>query len=285
MHWPEDAAGWPLTEFSRHILVKPHRWHVQEAGEGDLLFLIHGAGGATQSWRGLFPLLTETHRVIAVDLPGQGFTGLGARQRCGLDHMAEDLLSLMKSQGWKPKALIGHSAGAALALRLALMGGTPHGQVIGINAALDNFKGVAGWLFPAMAKMLSLNPFSANFVIATTTRATVERLIQGTGSHIDADGIDLYHRLATDWTHVDGTLAMMAQWSLDGLRARLGEVEVPVTLIAGDRDRAVPVEISVEAAEILENATVVEEARLGHLMHEEDPALVARHIRIALSKV
>ena len=283
MRWPENAAGWPLTEFSRHILAKPHRWHVQEAGEGDLVFLIHGAGGATQSWRGLFPLLARTHRVIAADLPGQGFTGLGARQRCGLDHMAEDLLSLMKSQGWKPKALIGHSAGAAIALRLALMGGTPNGQVIGINAALGNFKGVAGWLFPVMAKMLALNPFSANFVIATTNRGTVRRLIEGTGSEIDEDGIDLYHRLATDWSHVDGTLAMMAQWSLDGLRARLGRLDVPVTLIAGDRDRAVPVETSIEAAAAIRNAKVIEEARLGHLMHEEAPELVAEHIRAALS--
>jgi len=118
MKWPKDADGWPLKDHSRLVLHRPHRWHVQEAGKGDTLLLIHGAGGATQSWRHLFPILARTNHVVAVDLPGQGFTQMGAQQRCGLDHMAEDLLSLVRNQGWQPKAVIGHSAGAAIALRM-----------------------------------------------------------------------------------------------------------------------------------------------------------------------
>ena len=39
--------------------------------------------------------------------------------RLGLDAMAEDLAALLADQGWQPQAIIGHSAGAALALRLA----------------------------------------------------------------------------------------------------------------------------------------------------------------------
>ena len=65
MRWPEDADGWPLRQYSRHVLSRPHRWHVQEAGEGETLLLIHGAGGATQSWRDLFPRLAEAHHVVA----------------------------------------------------------------------------------------------------------------------------------------------------------------------------------------------------------------------------
>ncbi len=80
------------------------------------------AGGATQSWRGVFPLLAAQARVVAVDLPGQGFTQLGARMRCGLDHMAEDLWSLCRYEGWQPAVIVGHSAGAAIALRMAELG-------------------------------------------------------------------------------------------------------------------------------------------------------------------
>ena len=97
MKWPDDLADWPMADVSRKVLCRPHRWHVQDAGTGDTILLIHGAGGATQSWRGIFPLLAQTHRVIAIDLPGQGFTEIGARGRCGLRHMAEDIAALMES--------------------------------------------------------------------------------------------------------------------------------------------------------------------------------------------
>lgn len=282
MRWPRDATGWPMADLSRIILHRPHRWHVQQGGLGETLLLIHGAGGSTMSWRGLMPILMQTHHVIAVDLPGMGFTQSGARQRSGLDSMAEDVLALMRDQGWNPTAIIGHSAGAAIALRMAELGAVPQGQVIGINAALSNFKGMAGWLFPVMAKALALAPFTANLFAGTMTEAKVRSLIKGTGSVLDDAGIALYLRLASDRGHVDATLSMMAQWALDGLLARMPTFPRPVTLLVADKDTAVPPQSSRDAAWILPLAQVVELPGLGHLAHEEDAALVARHILTAL---
>lgn len=275
MHWPEDAHNWPLTEYSRRVLHRPHRWHIQEHGRGPLILLIHGAGGATQSFRGLFPFLAKTHRVVAVDLPGQGFTQLGAQQRCGLDHMAEDLLSLCRNQGWAPDIVVGHSAGAAVALRMWELGLPAATGILGINAALGNFKGVAGWLFPMMAKALAVTPFSAGVFASTTTRSGVRSLVQGTGSTLDLDGLDLYYRLATDRGHVDATLSMMAQWSLDGLLARLPQIDASVHLVTGLADKAVPPQVSRDAVEKLPRAVLTELGGLGHLAHEEDPAAFA----------
>ncbi|WP_237267622.1 alpha/beta fold hydrolase BchO [Sulfitobacter alexandrii] len=146
-----------MSAQSRFVLCKPHKWHVQELGRGPTVLLVHGAGGATQSWRHLMPILAETFHVIAVDLPGQGFTRLGARQRCGLEPMAEDLARLCAAEGWQPRAIIGHSAGAAIALQMALTL-NPVPRVVGINAALGNFRGLAGVVFPLMAKALAMTP-------------------------------------------------------------------------------------------------------------------------------
>lgn len=284
MRWPQDAAGWPLTEHSRFVLHRPHRWHVQEAGKGDTLLLLHGAGAATQSWRALFPILAASHHVVAIDLPGQGFTQSGARGRCGLVPMAADILSLMQHENWRPAALIGHSAGAALALRLADTGALPDGApVIGINAALGTFKGLAGWLFPMLANALAATPFAADLVAAGMTEAKVRNLLDRTGSRIDATGVACYLRLARDRAHVDGTLAMMAQWRLEGLLARLPAIRAQVTLIVGAGDLTVPPETSAAAARRLPRARVVSVPRLGHLMHEEDAAGVAALIRAALA--
>lgn len=272
MRWPPDERTWPLSAYSRQVFCRPHRWHVQEAGRGPTLLLIHGAGGATHSWRCVFPrLIAAGYHCIAVDLPGQGFTQLGARQRCGLDHMATDLLTLMQQENWDPSAIIGHSAGAAIALRLAELGAMRDGHVIGINAALGNFKGVAGWLFPLMAKFLAANPLTSTIFSGTASAQTVERLIKGTGSQLDDEGLALYLRLIKDRPHVDGALAMMAQWQLDGLLARLPDISVLTSLITGMNDGAVPYRTSHAAASAMPNAQVIDLPNLGHLAHEEDP--------------
>ncbi len=283
MRWPPSAHDWPHAGLSRQAACRGHVWHVQETGRGPALILLHGAGGATQSWRGLLPLLAARFRVIAVDLPGQGFTRRGARSRCGLDPMAADIAALAAQEGWDPAALIGHSAGGAIALRMALDHPDPI-PVIGLNAALGNFRGVAGWLFPVMAKVLALNPLTAPMVAATMRRASVERLLTGTGSRPDAEMIRLYTALASDRAHVDGTLAMMAQWRLDGLLDRLDRIAGPVTLIAGVADLAVPPEVSREAAARLPHGRFVEVAGLGHLMHEEAPDRIAALIVETLAR-
>ncbi|WP_342077387.1 alpha/beta fold hydrolase BchO [Yoonia sp. SS1-5] len=278
MRWPDDARDWPLRQHSRQILHRPHRWHVQSHGSGETILLIHGAGGATQSFRHLFPLLCPQYQVIAVDLPGQGFTQLGAQQRCGLDPMAKDLLGLCQAEAWMPDLIVGHSAGVPLALRMCEMGMRPQYGIVGINAALGNFKGVAGWLFPLMAKALAVTPFSASLFASTTTRNSVRNLVAGTGSTLAPEGLELYYRLATDRAHVDATLSMMAQWSLDELLARLPQIETHVHLIAGLNDKAVPPSISRDAAARLPMATLTELAGLGHLAHEEDAPAIARII-------
>jgi magnesium chelatase accessory protein len=249
-------------------------------GKGPQLLLIHGAGGATHSWRDIMPLLAQTHQVIAIDLPGQGFSQLGSPARCGLDAMAKDLASLINQEGWTPTAIIGHSAGAAIALRLAELGVSPRGQIIGINAALANFEGIAGFLFPAVAKLLSLNPLTARIFTATSgNRAAVERLIASTGSNLDPIGLKLYETLISRRSHVDGTLAMMAHWKLDGLLERLPNIHHQTLFITGANDQAVSPSTSEAAALRMKSARVQQLSGLGHLAHEESPQRVVELIR------
>lgn len=112
---PGLPADWPHRAASRVVASPPHRWHVQDMGTGPAIVMLHGAGGAGHSWRGLMPLLAPQYRVIVPDLPGHGFTRIGARGRAGIDAMAEDLARLCATLGVAPVAVIGHSAGAALA--------------------------------------------------------------------------------------------------------------------------------------------------------------------------
>jgi magnesium chelatase accessory protein len=274
---PAIPPNWPFRQHSRHIACAPHLWHVQDIGTGPTLLLIHGAGGATHSFRHLIPLFPG-YRIIALDLPGQGFTTLGARHRCGLDAMAQDIASLIAQQHWDPVAIIGHSAGAAIALRLAEL--RPTGTVIGINAALSGFDGLQAWLFPAVARLLALTPFVPTvFSKFAASPPKVHALIGSTGSQIDAAGEAQYLHLLRMPGHVGATLAMMSQWQLDGLLGRLPHQTQPCLLITSSQDRAVPPAISRRAAERLPNAQLADLPRYGHLVHEEAAEPIATLIR------
>ncbi|MCA3510922.1 MAG: alpha/beta fold hydrolase [Rhodobacter sp.] len=275
---------WPMRAASRAIHAPPHLWHVQVMGQGPLLLLLHGAGASTHSWRALAPLLAGQFTLVMPDLPGQGFSRQGNRQRLGLDAMAEDMAALLAGQAWVPRGIVGHSAGAALALRLTECLAVKPAGVVGINAALGNFEGLSGVLFPVLARLLALNPLVPPvFARLAGGEAQVRRLLSSTGSRIDPEGRRLYRRLVSDPAHVDGTLAMMAQWQLDGLIARLPAIAVPVLFLTGSNDRAVPPSCSRDAAARMHRARVEDFAGTGHLIHEEAAPVVAAAITAFLA--
>ncbi|MGK7755843.1 alpha/beta fold hydrolase BchO [Roseovarius sp. C03] len=271
MDWARDLPDWPHADASRRVRHRPHDWHVQEWGTGPTLLLLHGAGASTHTWRELIPRLSEHHHVVALDLPGHGFTRAGSVSRLGLATTAEDIAALCADRNWQPIALIGHSAGAAVALDLGTrLPGAP--AVIGLNAALDRFEGMAGWIFPMLAKLLALNPLTAIAFSAGGARPNRARnVIRATGSTLSEEGLGYYSRLLADRAHVDGTLQMMSRWSTDALLDRLPEIESDVLLITGDRDTAVSPQVSDRAAALLPHAERITLEGLGHLAHEEAP--------------
>ena len=286
MDWASYADTWPHAGHSTFVQARPHRWHLQEMGpeEAPVVLLLHGTGGASHSWRDVAPILAARYRVLVPDLPGHGFTRLGALQRSSLELMTQDLTNLMDKRGLRPAAIVGHSAGGALALRMAQKAEAPPRAVVGINAALESFEGAAGWLFPMMAKALALNPFVAPAVARMVRPASVERLIEGTGSRLDAVGLALYRACICDARHVDGALTMMAQWRLQGMVDAIPRTDLPVLLLAADRDRAVPSETAARIAARLPQGEVEMLPGLGHLAHEEAPEAVTKRITAFLDR-
>jgi pimeloyl-ACP methyl ester carboxylesterase len=105
------------------------------------------------------------------------------------------------------------------------------------------------------------------------SRGTVERLIRQIGSTIDARGLDLYARLLGNPGHVAGTLGMMAGWNLPALERDLPRLATKLVLVACSDDGAVPATDAFAVQEVVPDAEVVFLRHLGHLMHEEKPAM------------
>jgi magnesium chelatase accessory protein len=286
--WSVEGRDWPDRQASRFVEAGGLRWHVQVQGRGPVLLLLHGTGAATHSWRDIAPRLAERATVVAPDLPGHGFSGALPRERCSLPGFAEALQALMQALGLSVFAVAGHSAGAAIAAQLALQPGSTVQRLAWLNPALRPFDGWSGVLFGPLARWMAQRPPVARLAAwRAGDPQAVRRLIAGTGSSLDARGVALYQRLVARPAHVAGVLAMMAGWDLAPLWAALPSLAQPVTLVIGERDRAVPPRQADEVVARLRSAPVELHrlAGLGHLAHEEAPSQVGALLEAALIPV
>ncbi|KPF50091.1 hypothetical protein IP87_12025 [beta proteobacterium AAP121] len=294
--WGEDGAHWPHRTHSHFLQLSGQRWHVQRWAPprpgAPTWLLLHGTGASTHSWRGLAPLLAAHVGLVAPDLPGHGFSGPAPIGRAGLEGMAQAVRMLLRELQLAPAASVGHSAGAAIAVRLRLRDDdndaraatTPHTAgtaearhlLFGLNAALLPLRGLAGTLFSPAAKLLALNPLAPHFFSWHATQGRMlARLLGSTGSQLDADGMALYRRLIESPAHVAGALAMMAQWDLPALARDLPGLRTPLHLVVGEADGTIPPADAPRVQALLPTAQVHRLPGLGHLAHEEAPARVA----------
>jgi magnesium chelatase accessory protein len=275
--WETDGRDWPNRAFSRFVTAAGLRWHVQVAGNGPVLLLLHGTGAATHSWAGLLPLLAARFTVVAPDLPGHGFTAMPPPARMSLPAMAEAVAGLLAALEVAPELAAGHSAGAAILCRMCLDGRADPRALVSLNGALLPFRGLPGQLFSPMARLAASTSVLPRLFAwhAGSDRAMIERLIRDTGSSIGGVELSMYRRLARRPGHIAAALAMMAHWDLHALVRDLPRLRPPLTLVVGARDRAVRPAEARRVRDLVPGAQIVGLPGLGHLAHEERPAEVA----------
>ena len=106
-----------LSLAEREVAVAGARVRYRTAGAGDPVVLVHGLAGSTRWWTPVLPALAARRAVYLVDLPGFGAMRGGLRG--GLAGAAAWLGAWMDAVGLERPALVGHSMGAAIALRVA----------------------------------------------------------------------------------------------------------------------------------------------------------------------
>jgi len=268
-----EGKDWPNREVSRFVRAGGLRWHVQVAGEGPVFLLVHGTGAATHSWRDVLPILAADYTVVAMDLPGHGFTEQPDDAGMSLAGMARGVGALLAALDVQPVYCAGHSAGAAVLAQMCLDGLIAPLAMVSLNGALLPFKHAVSPLIAPLAKIFAKSPLVPFlFSMHAADPRVVERLLKGTGSVIDADGAKFYARLAAKSGHAGAALTMMANWELPVLQPRLAKLDVPVLLVAGENDRSIPPADAKRLAQMLPRATVKRMAGVGHLSHEEQPA-------------
>ena len=239
------------------------------------VLLIHGTGASTHSWAPLIHELSERYQILAIDLPGHGFSSVPRFGRSTLETITDGVAHLLNQLDIVPTHIVGHSAGAAIAVQL---GARTHVKtpVTCINAAFGNFSGMAGIMFPYIAKLAAIAPFSSSFIAQMAQDTTrVGKLMDGTGSKLSTDQLRGYQFLFKRKQHVQGTLQLMADWNLDSFLSKLTLVQNPIQFVTGANDKTVPSSVSQEWAKRIASAEFIEFGGYGHLIHEETPEIIA----------
>jgi uncharacterized protein (TIGR04551 family) len=114
---PASPSGAPADATFVEVDGTPIRYRAM--GEGDVVVLIHGFSASSDSWRGVDEVLARHFRVIALDLPGFGFSG-----RPDIDYSpiseARLVWRALDRLGVGDAALVGHSWGSSVVLAMTL---------------------------------------------------------------------------------------------------------------------------------------------------------------------
>lgn len=307
------SAGWAAGPQPLRLTAGGLHWAWRHwgapPGQAPAWLLLHGTGASGHSFEALAPLLWRAAAgqltLWAPDLPGHGAsapmpptptpTGLNASLKVGLNagsaagfsstrgdglaRMASALAEALLQLRLQPEAVLGHSAGAALMLQLALQGQLPAARLLALNAALQPFHGLAGWLMPRAAQWLAASPWAWRLTAQRArSSASVRRLIATTGSRLDDAGVAAYAALMADPRHVAGALAMMADWPLDRLQQDLDRFDRPLDWLVAQNDSTVPPAQAQLLARRWPFVHLHPMPGLGHLAHEEAPQSVAAHL-------
>jgi hypothetical protein len=112
-----------------------------QAGSGPLLLAVHGLGGTKASFLPTLALMSGTHRVVALDLPGFGDSVKPLRAAFDARYYARVLTDVLDALGIDRAHVAGNSMGGRIALEPALREPSRVGRLVLLSPAL-------AWLRP-----------------------------------------------------------------------------------------------------------------------------------------
>jgi pimeloyl-ACP methyl ester carboxylesterase len=270
-------AGAPVTE--RRVDLAGVSTAVLEGGEGPPVVLLHGQGGWSGMWLPFVGDLMTTHRVVAADLPGLGASELpdgppdAARVLAWLGALVQDTCPA-------PPTLVGHSLGASITARFAIVHPDRVARLVLVDA------GSLGRFRPAPGVLLALVRF-----IARPSKRTQQGFLRqvavnpGRVQAMMGERWEAFQAYYLDRARTPSVRAANRRMLRElGTKAippeELARIAAPTTLIWGRHDRVMRLGIA-EAASARYGwpLHVIEDA--GHFVVEQ-PEAFRRALRAAL---
>jgi 2-succinyl-6-hydroxy-2,4-cyclohexadiene-1-carboxylate synthase len=253
------------------LVVDGLAWQVRVRGAGRPLLLLHGFTGRGSGWGRHAAAFARRFRVILVDLPGHGRSGIPVDPaRASVERTAADLATILRRLDGAPASVLGYSLGARIALALAV----DHPEVVrrlvlespsaGIVEAADReARREADARLAADLEAGGVEAFVDGWE-RQSVFASHARLPARVAARLRAERLD--NRPAGLATILRGA----GQGSMAPLHDRLAGIHAPTLVIAGALDPAGRERAEVVAAGI-PGSRLVLIAGAGHTPHLETP--------------
>jgi pimeloyl-ACP methyl ester carboxylesterase len=289
---PRRSAVGPGGPPSRWVDLDGPVHYVDYGGpaHGPLMVCVHGLGGSLVNWMAVAPSLSQTARVLALDLAGFGRTRSHGRSTSV--HANQRLLHRFLTEVCgDPAIVVGNSMGGLIAvLQSDAHPDTVAGLVlidpalpVGLASRPDPMVAAMFGLYamPALGRSVLVRPRSAHSADKLVT--ALLRLCCADPARVPRPALQAHLELARerheypDYPDVDTELIVAARslmWVLARRRLHASMLEnicVPVLLIHGDQDRLVPVASAHAAAQANPTWSFEVAAGVGHVPQLEVP--------------
>jgi len=250
-----------------------YRTCYRSAGQGNLLVLLHGAGGEASLFDGVLVLLAEEYRVAAPDLLGHGRTE-GPGGFFTASAYCRWLAAFLDGLGTGPADIVGNSLGGAIALRF----GASYPDRVRRLAVVDSIS-LGAPSFRSTLRLLEAMFSRSNERVLDLVGKVM--LYQGNRAE-DVKQTSFMLDLGAMPKGLKGFAWMLARtWRL-GLPVSnrlLGKISAPVMVMWGEGDRYFPAAHARRAQSRLRNAELKLIPRAGHAPFLEQPRFFANALR------
>ncbi|WP_433424350.1 alpha/beta fold hydrolase [Microtetraspora malaysiensis] len=256
---------------SRFVDTPVARFHYTKTGNGSPVVLLPGGTLWIYTYRDTIPALAGDHTVYAVDLPGYGYTsvhdeGFGYDVRA----MTDALGSFMDAVGVPRASVVAHSLNGSVALYLAETRPERVGKLI-LMAPL-------GLDAPGNANLEMMRvPVIGEAVTKLMGRSTFASGLSGAYAHSERMTSRVVDEYWAPLSHRPNRAAMWKQvreLDLSLVERKLGGIRAPTLILWGDRDTFVAPEQADRLRRSIPGSTLRMFPGLGHILHEDEPALV-----------
>jgi pimeloyl-ACP methyl ester carboxylesterase len=269
---PADSVG---TASLKTMTLHGDRVAYRDEGSGEVLLLVHGMGGSSNTWSGVIPLLAKKYRVIAPDLLGHGESDK-PRGDYSVGAFAVLLRDLLDALDVSRVTVIGHSLGGGIAMQFAHQHRQYCERIVLISSG--GFGGDVG----RVLRLLSLPGSELVLPVIASQPAILAgnalRALMGSSDRFKArpslsnrDNRQAFLRTLRSVVDFRGqAVSALNRLSLQAV--------LPALIISGDQDRVIPVEHARAAHRILPNSRLHIMPGVQHHPPTERPETVARLI-------
>jgi 2-hydroxymuconate-semialdehyde hydrolase len=207
--------------------------------------------------------------VIALDLPGYGYSDKPADARYTIDAQAYAVVSLMNRLEIDEATIIGASYGGAVAATIALDYPERVTNLILIGAVNNNAP--MKRLLPRVAQLPLLGDIVTPLFLGS--RWMLRKRMEDTYRHnLDEHKLAArHHLLAAADTH-RAMLRTLRRWNANRIEHEAHQIHRPTLILWGEDDRHIPLSDGVRLREAIAGARLIVFRNCGHLPQVEQPA-------------